>query len=183
MWLVVNGGNVVTIALRCSLILFDITPWTSEIWNFNAISNTALSSWPTRLRVWMWKERLRSCEQKFCVDVFCDQQWDSNVLFSLSDLGKTIVHTSQHEIWNILFKSSCENVGNIFHSQEIGIYVVPPSVWVQTSNNLQSQLSTALYWDETFRVKSPCNLRTILVKFILKCFKRIHKWNLSLNIN
>ena len=102
MWLVANGDDVVTIALRCSLISIDITPWRIEFWNFDAISNTALSSWPTRLRVWMWKERLGSCEQKFCVDVFCDQQWDSNVLFSLSDLGKTIVHTSRHEIWNLL---------------------------------------------------------------------------------
>ena len=161
MWLVANGDVVVSIAIRCSLKYTDITPWRSQFRNFNAIPNTALSYWPTRVSVWMWKKRLGSCEQKFCGDVFRDQQWYSNVLFSLSDLGKTIVHTSRHEIWNLLFKSSCENVGNIFYSQETGIYFVPPSSWVQTSNSLQSQLSTALYWDETFRVKSPCNLRTI----------------------
>ena len=45
MSLVVKWRRCCDNRLRCSLIYFDITPWRSEIWNFNAISNTALRSW------------------------------------------------------------------------------------------------------------------------------------------
>ena len=135
MWLVANGDDVVTIALRCSLKYINITPWRSQFRNFNAIPNTALSYWPTVI----------SNGIQICCSVWVTLE---RQLFTPHDM----------------------RFGTTYSNRPVKM-LVPPSSCVQSSNNLQSQLSTALYWDETFRVKSLWNLRTIIKwKIILECF-------------